>query len=80
MEDSTQVPKEIQDSVIEKLSQDFSQTEFSILGALAKLDKFLLNPQVRTLFRTVPGTHRNNNTENWEPAWTRSENDPYPEV
>ena len=32
-----------------KLSQEFSKTELRILGALSKLDEFLLNPQIRTL-------------------------------
>ena len=36
-----------------KLSQEFSRTESRILGALSKLDEFLLNPQTRTLSGTV---------------------------
>ena len=34
----TQISDEIEDGVTKKLSQDFSQTESRILGALSKLD------------------------------------------
>ena len=44
----TQVSEEIKGRVTKKLSQEFSRTESRILGALSKLDEFLLNPQVRT--------------------------------
>ena len=53
------VSEEIDGRVIKKLSQEFSRTESCILGALSKLDEFLLNPQVRTFSGTVPGTFRN---------------------
>ena len=43
-----QVSEEIKGRVTKKLSQEFSRTESRILGALSKLDEFLLNPQVRT--------------------------------
>ena len=65
---------------LKELSQEFSRTESRILGALSKLDEFFLNPQVRTLSGTVPGTSRNNDVENWEPTGDRSKNDPHPEV
>ena len=54
----TQVPEEIESRVSENLSQEFSKTESHILGALSKLDEFLLNQQIRTHFETVPGTFR----------------------
>ena len=38
------------------------------MGALSKLDEFLLNPQFRTCSVAVPGTSRNSNSENWEPT------------
>ena len=76
----TQVSEEIKGRVTENMSQEFSQTESRILGALWKLDNFLLNPQVRTCSGTVPGTSRNNDSENREPTGDRSLNDPYPEV
>ena len=50
------------------------------MGALSKLDEFLLNPQVRTCSVAVPGTSRNNNSENRETTGDRSSDDPYPEV
>ena len=50
------------------------------MGALSKLDEFLLNPQVRTCSVAVPGTSRNNNSENWETTGDRSLDDPCPEV
>ena len=64
--------------VAKKLSQEFSRTECRILGALSKLDEFLLNPRVRTFSGTVPGTFRNADTENQEPSGDRSQNDPHP--
>ena len=78
----TQVSEEIEGKVTKKLSQDFSLTESRILGALSKLDEFLQNPQVRTCSGTVPGTSRNNDSENRKPTGDRSLslNDSYPEV
>ena len=76
----TEVSEEIEGSATEKLFQEFIRTELCILGALSKLDEFLLNPQVRTCSGTVPGTSRNNDFENREPTGDRSQNDPYPEV
>ena len=63
-----------------KLSKEFSRTEFRILGALSKLDDFLLNPQVRTCYVAVQGTSGNANSENREPTGDRSLDDPCPEV
>ena len=58
----SQVSEEIEGRVPKKLSREFSKTESRILGALSKLDEFLLNPQVRTCFVAVPGTSRNANS------------------
>ena len=63
-----------------KLSKEFSRTESRILGTLSKLDEFLLNPQVRTCPVAVPGTSRNNNSENRETTRDRSSGDPCPEA
>ena len=49
-----------------------------ILGALSKLEEFLLNPQVRTCSVVVQGTSRNANSENRETHGDRSIDDPYP--
>ena len=76
----SQVSEEIEGSVTKKLSKEFSKTESRILGALSILDELLLNPQVRTCSVAVPGTSRNNNSENRETTGDRSSDDPYPEV
>ena len=51
----SQFSEEIEGRVIEKFSKDFSRTESCILGALSKLDEFLLNPEVRTCSVAGPG-------------------------
>ena len=76
----SQVFEEIEGRVTKKLSKEFSKTESRILGALSKLNEFLLNPQVRTCSVAVQGTSGNANSENREPHGDRSSNDPYPEV
>ena len=76
----SQVSEEIEGRVTKKLSKDFSKRESRILGALSKLDEFLLNPQVRTCSVAVQGTSRNANSENRETYEDRSSDDPYPEV
>ena len=75
----SQVSEEIEGRVTKKLPKEFSRTESRILGALSKLDEFLLNPQVRTCSVAVPGTSRNNNSENRETTRDRSSDDPCPE-
>ena len=75
-----QVFEDIEGRVTKKLSQVFSRTASSILGALSKLDEFLLNPQVPTFSETIPGTLRSADVENQEPSQDRSQNDPHPEV
>ena len=42
----TQVSEEIEGKVTKKLSQEFNTTENRILGALSRLDDFLMNPLV----------------------------------
>ena len=76
----SQVSEEIEGRVTKKLSKELSKTESRILGALSKLDEFLLNPQVRTCSVAVQGTSRNANSENRETHGDRSSDDPYPEV
>ena len=76
----TQLSEQIEGRVTKKLSQEFSRTESRILGALSKLDEFLLNPQIRTHSGTVPGTFPNTNVENQEPNEDRSQDDPHLEV
>ena len=76
----SQVSEEIEGRVTKKLSKEFSRTESRILGALSKLDEFLLNPQVRTCSAAVPGTSRSSNLENQGTNEDRSSDDFGPEV
>ena len=75
----SQVSEEIEGRVTKKLSKEFSRTESRILGALSKLDEILLNPEVRTCSVAVPGTPRDNTSENWETTGNRSSDDFCPE-
>ena len=75
-----QFSEEIEGRVTKKLSKECSRTESRILGALSKLDEFLLNPQVRIGSVAVPGISRNNGSENREPTGDRSLSNPSPEV
>ena len=76
----TQVSEEIEGRVSKELSQEFSRTESRILGALSKLDEFLLNQQIRTHSETVPGTFRNANLENQGTNEDDSQSDYPPEA
>ena len=76
----TQVSEEIEGRVRKKLSQEFTRTEIRILGALSKLDEFLLNPQVWLQSGTVPEASQNINVGNQEPTGDHSQNDPRAEV
>ena len=76
----SQVSEGIEGRVTKKLSKEFNKTESRILGALSKLDEFLLNPQVRTCSVAVQGTSRNANLDKREIHGDHSSNDPYPEV
>ena len=61
----SQVSEEIEGRVTQKLSKEFNKTESRILGALSKLDEFLLNPQVWTC-SVIQGASRNANSDNRE--------------
>ena len=74
----SQVSEEIEGRVTKKLSKEFNKTESRILGALSKLDEFLLNPQVRTC-SVFQGVSRNANSESREIHGDRSSNDRYRE-
>ena len=76
----SQVSEEIEGRVTKKLPKELSRTESRILGALSKLNEFLLNPQVRTCSVAAPGTSRNSGSENREPTVDRSQGDPCPEA
>ena len=74
----SQGSEEIEGRVTKTLSKEFNKTESRILGALSKLDEFLLNPQVRTC-SVIQRASRNANSESREIHGDRSSNDPYPE-
>ena len=76
----SQVSEAIERRITKKLSKEFSRTESRNLGALSKLDEFLLNPQVRTCSVAVPGTSGSNKSENRETTGDHSSGDPCPEA
>ena len=53
----TQVSEEIGGRVTKKLSQEFSRRQNRILGALARLDDFLMNPLSQGHSGTTPETY-----------------------
>ena len=55
----TQVSEETEGRVTKKLSQEFNRTENRILGALAQLDDFLMNPLIQGHSGTAPETSWN---------------------
>ena len=55
----TLIAAETEARVTKKLSQEFSRTENRILGALARLDDFLMNPLIQGHSGTAPETSRN---------------------
>ena len=55
----SQVSEEIEGRVIKKLSQEISRTKNRILGALARLDDFLMNQLMQGHSGTAPETSRN---------------------
>ena len=76
----TQVSEEIEGRVTKKLSQEFSRTENRILGALARLDDFLMNPLLQGHFGTTPETSRNMFSINQGTNEDDSQSNPHPEA
>ena len=76
----TQVSEEIEGRVTKKLSQEFSRTENRILGALARLDDFLMNPLLQGHSGTTPQTSRNVFSINQGTNEDDSQSDPHPEA
>ena len=56
--------EEIEGKVTKKLSQEIITTKCRFLGALSKLDYFLLNSQVGVPSGTAPGSSRNYDRDN----------------
>ena len=76
----TQVFKEIEGRVTKKLSQEFSRKENCILGALARLDDFLMNTLNPRHSRTAPETFRNVFSTSQGTNEDDSQSNPHPEA
>ena len=76
----TQVSEEIEGRVTKRLSKEFSRTENLILGALARLDDFLMNPLLPGHSGTTPEPTRNTSNNNQGANEEGSQNDPHPEA
>ena len=76
----TQVSEEIEGRVTKRLSQRFSRTENRILGALARLDDFLMNPLLQGHSGTAPETSRNALSTSQGTNEDDSQSDPHPEA
>ena len=76
----TQVSEEIEGRVTKRLSKEFSRTENHILGALARLDDFLMNPLLQGHSGTTPEPSRNALSTSQGTNEDDSQNDPHPEA
>ena len=76
----TEVFEEIEGRVTKKLSQEFSRMENRILGALARLDDFLMNPLIQGHSGTAPETSRNAFGTNQGTNEDNSQSDLHPEA
>ena len=76
----TQVSDEIEERVTKRLSKDFSRTENRILGALARLDNFLMNPLLQGHSGATPEASRNPLSTSQGTDEDDSQNDPHPEA
>ena len=76
----TQVSEEIEGRVTKKLSKEFSRTENRILGALARLDEFLMNPLIQGYSGTTPEMSGNAFSTNQGTNEDDSQSDPHPEA
>ena len=76
----TQVSEKIEGGVTEKLSQEFSRTENRILGALGRLDDFLMNPLIQGHTGTTPEASRNALSTSQVTNEDDSQSDPHPEA
>ena len=76
----TQVSEEIEGTVTKKLSQEFIRTENSILGALARIDEFLMNPLIQDHAGTTPETSPNAFGSNQGKKADNFQSDPHSEA
>ena len=76
----TQVSKENEGRVTKKLSQVFSRKENRILGALPRLEDFLMNPLLQGHSGAATETSRNAFSVNQGTNEDDSQSDPHPEA
>ena len=76
----TQVSEKIEGRVTKKLSQEFSRTKDCKLGALARLDDFLMNPLLQGHSGTAPETSRNALSTTQGTNEDDFQSDPHPEA
>ena len=76
----TQVSEEIEGKVTKRLSKEFIRTENRILGALARLDEFLMNPLLQGHSGTTPEASGNALSTSQGTNEDDSQNDPHPEA
>ena len=75
-----QVFEVIESGVSKKLSQEFKRTESRILGALSRLDDFLMNPLIKGHSGTAPETSRFAYGINQVTFENEYQSDPHPEA
>ena len=76
----TQVSEEIDGRVTKRLSKEFSRTENRILGALARLNNFLMNSLLQGHSGTIPEPSRNAESTSQGTEEDDSQNHPQTEV
>ena len=76
----TQISEETEGRVTERLSKEFSRTENRILGALAPLDNFPMNPLLQGHSGTTPEPSRNALCTSQGTNEDDSQNDLHPEA
>ena len=76
----TQISEEIGGRVTKRLSKEFSRTENRILGALVRLDIFLMKPILPGCSGTTPEPSRNALNTSQGTNEDDSQNDPHPEA
>ena len=76
----TQVSEEIEGRVTKRLSKEFSRTENRILGAVARLDDFLMNPLLPGCSGTTSEPSRNALNTSQGTNEDDSQKDPHPEA
>ena len=76
----TQVSEEIEGRVTKRLSKEFSRTENRVLGALARLDDFRMNPLIQDYSGNASETSRNALSTNQGTNEDDSQSDLHPEA